>query len=134
MSSVERVRKSVKDKQEACTRQEALGYFWGLRACPSCRLQAKLQEKEAEKQEKMMSTQHRIEELQKQADQADDLMGTLAGSRQKMSKLAGERNSHAAAALSARQALEVIFFGVILDAGKTGVLTPYCKVKSENRI
>lgn len=70
-------------------------------------MQAKLKEKEAEEQKKMNSTKVRINELKKQADQADELMGTLVGSQEKMSRLAGERNSHAAAALSAQQAQEV---------------------------
>ena len=76
-------------------------------SCPACRLQSKLQKKEAEDQEKMTSTQDRMDVLQKQAEQADGLMETLAGSRQKISKLAGERESHVAAALVARQAQEV---------------------------
>ena len=66
-----------------------------------------MQGREAEEQEKMTSMQYRIEELQKQADQADELVGSLAGSREKMSKLAGERSSLAAAAVGARQAQEV---------------------------
>ncbi len=73
-----------------------------------CRLQAVLQAQEAGAEEKISSKTLRIQELERQAAQTDELMNTQMGSQDKVTRLAGARNSLAAAAFEARQGPEVI--------------------------